>query len=108
MDDFAVRKHRQTFVRQERTSFAAVAHRGEGAFKESGDVLHQTTKLSTFLFTENRKRNFLLLWSRNAQLFCHPHQLCQRAGPHLLHDSSTLDFDRKFSGPQLGGNLLIE
>jgi len=36
--------------------------------------------------------NRLLLWRRNAQLFCHPHQLCQRSGPHLLHDSPTLDF----------------
>jgi len=52
--------------------------------------------------------NRLLLWRRNAQLFCHPHQLCQRSGPHLLHDSPTLDFDGKFGGPQLRGNLLIE
>ena|ERR1700730_17827291 len=29
-------------------------------------------------------------------------------GPHLLHDSPTLDFDGKFGGPQLSGNLLIE
>jgi hypothetical protein len=26
----------------------------------------------------------------------------------LLHDSATLDFDRKFGGPQLSGNLLVE
>ena len=50
----------------------------------------------------------LALWKRNPQLFCHPHQLCQRSGAHLLHDSSTLDFDGKFGGPQLSGNLLIE
>jgi hypothetical protein len=50
----------------------------------------------------------LLLWRRNAQLFCHPHQVCQRAGLHLLHNSPTLDLDRKFGGPQLSGNLLIE
>jgi hypothetical protein len=53
--DFAVRKHRQTFVRQERTSFAAVALRGAGAVKEPGNVLNQTTKLSTFLFTLKEK-----------------------------------------------------
>ena len=27
---------------------------------------------------------------------------------HLLHDSPTLDFDGKFAGSQLGGNLLIK
>jgi hypothetical protein len=42
------------------------------------------------------------------KLFCHPHQLCQRSGPHLLHDSPALDFDRKFGGAQLRGNLLVE
>jgi hypothetical protein len=45
---------------------------------------------------------------QNVQLFCHPHQLCQRSGPHFLHDSPRLDFDGKFGGPQLSGNLLIE
>jgi hypothetical protein len=28
--------------------------------------------------------------------------------PHLLHDTATLDFDGKFGGPKLSGNLLIE
>jgi len=40
--------------------------------------------------------NRLVLCERNAQLFRHPHQFCQRSGPHLLHDSPALDFDGKF------------
>jgi hypothetical protein len=52
--------------------------------------------------------NRLVLWRRNAQLLCRPHQLCQRSGPHLLHHSPTLNFDGKFGGPQPSGNLLIE
>ena len=40
----------------------------------------------------------LLLYRRNIQLFYHPHQLCQRCGPHLLHDNPALDFNGKFGG----------
>jgi hypothetical protein len=29
---------------------------------------------------------------------CHPNQLRQRSGPHLLHDSPALDFNGKFGG----------
>ena len=52
--------------------------------------------------------NRLLLWRRNAQLFCHPHQLGQRSRPHLLHRAPALDFDAKFGSPKFSGNLLIE
>src|SRR5262249_49175266 len=39
------------------------------------------------------------LHRRNAQLFCHPHQIGQRAGPHLLHNAPALDFNGEFGGP---------
>jgi hypothetical protein len=51
--------------------------------------------------------NRLVLWIRNPQLLCHPHQLRQRPGPHLLHDSPTLNFDGEFGRSQLGGDLLF-
>jgi hypothetical protein len=51
--------------------------------------------------------NRLVLWIRNPQLLCHPHQLRQRPGPHLLHDSPTLNFDGEFGRSQLDGDLLF-
>jgi hypothetical protein len=51
--------------------------------------------------------NRRVLWRRNAQLFCHPHQLCQRSGPHLCMTPLRWILTGKFGGPQLSAICLL-
>ena len=37
-----------------------------------------------------------------------PHELCERADAHLLHDARPVNLDRLDDGAQVSGNLFIE
>jgi hypothetical protein len=60
--------------------------------------------------THSRKvvRHVIVPVVSDAELLRQPHEVGQRAGPHLAHHLAAMDLDRDLADPELGGDLLVE
>src|SRR5262245_13250836 len=47
-------------------------------------------------------------WESEAELPCHPDQVCERLGLHLLHDLASMSLNRDLASSQFGTHLLVQ